>query len=133
MKSSMFRVITPCSPLKVNRYFGGICRLRLQGKRIRQARNQHETDSNLLPACLAYYSTLKMEAICFSEMSVDFQRTTRRYILKVCIINDFLFTGINEEHGLEVYENRVLRTIFGPKRGEVIGGWIKLRNQELHS
>jgi hypothetical protein len=30
--------------------------------------------------CLAYCSTLKMEAICSSETSGDFQRTTRRYI-----------------------------------------------------
>jgi hypothetical protein len=31
-----------------------------------------------LASCLAY-STLKMETVCFSEMSVDFQRTIRRY------------------------------------------------------
>jgi hypothetical protein len=30
-----------------------------------------------------------------------------------------------------VFENRVLRRIFGPKRDEVIGGWRKLRNEEL--
>jgi hypothetical protein len=29
-------------------------------------------------------------------------------------------------------ENRVLRRIFGPKRGEVTGGWRKLHNEELH-
>jgi hypothetical protein len=29
-------------------------------------------------------------------------------------------------------ENRVLRRIFGPKRDEVIGGWRKLHNEELH-
>jgi hypothetical protein len=32
-----------------------------------------------------------------------------------------------------VYENRVLRTIFVPKRDEVTGGWRKLHNEELHS
>jgi hypothetical protein len=31
-----------------------------------------------------------------------------------------------------VFENRVLRRIFGPKRDEVIGGWRKLHNEELH-
>jgi hypothetical protein len=31
-----------------------------------------------------------------------------------------------------VFENRVLRKIFGPKRDEVIGGWRKLNNEELH-
>jgi hypothetical protein len=32
-----------------------------------------------------------------------------------------------------VFENRVLRKIFGPKRKEVIGGWRKLHNEELHN
>jgi hypothetical protein len=33
---------------------------------------------------------------------------------------------------LKVFENRVLRRIFGPKRVEVTGGWRKLHNEELH-
>jgi hypothetical protein len=37
-----------------------------------------------------------------------------------------------EEHRLGVFENRVLRRIFGPKRDEVIG-WRKLHNEELHN
>jgi hypothetical protein len=32
-----------------------------------------------------------------------------------------------------VFENRVLRRIFGSKRDEVMGGWRKLHNQELHN
>jgi hypothetical protein len=32
-----------------------------------------------------------------------------------------------------VFENRVLREIFGPKRDEVIEGWRKLHNEELHN
>jgi hypothetical protein len=32
-----------------------------------------------------------------------------------------------------VSENRVLRRIFGPKRGEVAGGWRRLHNEELHN
>jgi hypothetical protein len=32
-----------------------------------------------------------------------------------------------------VFENRVLRRIFGPKRDEVIEGWRKLNNEELHN
>jgi hypothetical protein len=31
-----------------------------------------------------------------------------------------------------VFENRVLRRIFGPNRDEVTGGWRKLHNEELH-
>jgi hypothetical protein len=32
-----------------------------------------------------------------------------------------------------VFENRVLRRIFGPKRDRVTGEWIKLHNEELHN
>jgi hypothetical protein len=32
-----------------------------------------------------------------------------------------------------VFENRVLRRIFGPERDEVMGGWRKLRNEERHN
>jgi hypothetical protein len=32
-----------------------------------------------------------------------------------------------------VFENRVLRRKFGPKRDEVTGGWRKLHNEELHN
>jgi hypothetical protein len=39
---------------------------------------------------------------------------------------------LREEHRLRVFENRVLRRIFGPKRGEVTGEWRKLHNEELH-
>jgi hypothetical protein len=39
---------------------------------------------------------------------------------------------LGEEHRLRVFENRVLRRIFGPKREED-GSWRKLRNDELHS
>jgi hypothetical protein len=35
--------------------------------------------------------------------------------------------------GLKVFENRVLRRIFGPKRNEVTGEWKKLQNEELHN
>jgi hypothetical protein len=34
---------------------------------------------------------------------------------------------------LRVFENRVLRRIFGPKLDGVTGGWRKLHNEELHN
>jgi hypothetical protein len=40
---------------------------------------------------------------------------------------------LREEHRLKVFENRVLRRIFGPKRDEVTGEWRKLHNGELHN
>jgi hypothetical protein len=40
---------------------------------------------------------------------------------------------LREEHRLRVFENRVLRRIFGPKRDEVTGGWRKLLKEEFHN
>jgi hypothetical protein len=40
---------------------------------------------------------------------------------------------LREEHRLRVFENRVLRRIFGPMRDEVTGEWRKLHNEELHN
>jgi hypothetical protein len=41
---------------------------------------------------------------------------------------------LREEHRLRVFENRVLRRIFGPKEDEVTGrgGWRKVHNEELN-
>ena len=38
---------------------------------------------------------------------------------------------LREERRLRVFENRVLRRVFGPKRNEVTGEWRKLHNEEL--
>jgi hypothetical protein len=40
---------------------------------------------------------------------------------------------LREEHRLRVFENTVLRRIFGPRRDEVSGDWRKLHNEELHN
>jgi len=39
---------------------------------------------------------------------------------------------LREECSLRVFENRVLRRIFGPRRDEVTGDWRKLHNEELN-
>jgi hypothetical protein len=39
---------------------------------------------------------------------------------------------LREELRLRVFENRVLRRIFGPKRDEVTGEWRKLRTEEIN-
>jgi hypothetical protein len=39
---------------------------------------------------------------------------------------------LREEHRLKVFEYRVLRRVFGPKRDEVTGAWRKLHNEELN-
>jgi hypothetical protein len=51
-------------------------------------------------------------------------------MFKIIIV--FVADAVKEEHRLRVYENRVLRRIFGPKRDEVTGEWRKLHNKKLH-
>jgi hypothetical protein len=40
---------------------------------------------------------------------------------------------LREERRLRVFKNRVLRRIFGPRRGEMTGRWRKLHNEELRN
>jgi hypothetical protein len=40
---------------------------------------------------------------------------------------------LREEHRLRVFDIRVLRIIFAPKRKEVAVGWRRLHNEELHN
>jgi hypothetical protein len=56
-----------------------------------------------------------------SSKTFVFTRTTQRNIPE----DDIL-------HKLRVFENRVLRRIFGPKWDEIMRGWRKLHNEELH-
>jgi hypothetical protein len=60
--------------------------------------------------------------------------------MRICktIILPFILYGcenlsltLREEHRLRVFENRVLRRIFGPKRDEMTRDWRKFHNEEL--
>jgi hypothetical protein len=48
-------------------------------------------------------------------------------------LSDVCVAAIREGQRLRVFENRVLRGMFGPKRDEVTGEWRKLHNRELHN
>ena len=59
-------------------------------------------------------------------------KTYRTIILPVVLYGCGTWSlTLREEHGLRVFENRVLR-IFGPKRDEVTREWRKLHNEELN-
>jgi hypothetical protein len=89
MESPVIWDITPYSPVRPNRHFGGICR-RLQGQGISQARNQLEAGSN------ATYSSGK---------SVAFQRTTLLYISEggtlLCSVSDWPIVNNEQERMLK--------------------------------
>jgi hypothetical protein len=60
-------------------------------------------------------------------------RVYRTIILPV-VLHGYETCGLTlrEEQRLRVFENRMLRRIFGPKRDEVTGEWRRLRNEELN-
>jgi hypothetical protein len=64
------------------------------------------------------------------ELKIKIHRTV---ILSVVLYGcKILSLTLSEEHRLSVFENSVLRRIYGPKREED-GSWRKLHNDELHS
>jgi hypothetical protein len=73
MKSSIFADITPCNLQKVNRRFGGTCRLHLQHVSGGDHSKLCLSPTFTLVSFLANSSTLKMEATRSSETSVYFQ------------------------------------------------------------
>jgi hypothetical protein len=81
-------------------------------------------------------------ACCHSVQSLFFShllsRNVKVEIHKTIILPVVLYgcetwsLTLREEHRLKVFENRVLKRIFGPQRDEVTGEWRKLHNGELH-
>jgi len=60
-------------------------------------------------------------------------KTYRTIILPVVLYGCETWSlTFREERRLRVFENRVLRKVFGPKRDEVTGEWRKLHNEELN-
>jgi hypothetical protein len=64
-------------------------------------------------------------------------KDTKIKIYRIIILPTLLYgcetwsVTLREEHRLRVFENRMLRRIFGPKRDEVTGEWRRLHNEEL--
>ena len=66
----------------------------------------------------------------FCNLKIKIYRTT---ILPVVLYGCETWSlTLREECRLRVFENRVLRRIFGPKRDEVTGEWRKLHNEQLN-
>ncbi|KAJ4445965.1 hypothetical protein ANN_12651 [Periplaneta americana] len=85
---------------------------------------------NMGNAC--YYSVEKLlsSSLLSKNLKVRIYKTV---ILPVVLYGCETWTlTLREEHRLGVFENKVLRKIFGAKRDEVTGEWRKLHNTELH-
>jgi hypothetical protein len=78
MKNSVFWNTTSCSQLEANRRFWGTYRLHLEGRRISQGRNQHETGREQSSACYLLHTKRPWRLRRQDTPSINFQLTTFR-------------------------------------------------------
>ena len=90
---------------------------------------QEEIKSRLKPGNACYHSVQNL--LSFSLLSKNLKiKIYRIIILPVALYGCETWSlTLREELTLRVYENRVLRRIFGPKRDEVIREWKKLHKE----
>jgi hypothetical protein len=103
------------------------------GKKLRDQNSvQEEIRSRLKLGNACYHSlqNLLSSMLLSKNLKIKIYRT---------IILPVVFYGcenwsltLREERRLRVFENRVLRRVFGPKRDKVMGKWRKLHNEELN-
>ncbi|KAJ4428274.1 hypothetical protein ANN_24291 [Periplaneta americana] len=82
---------------------------------------------------VCYYSVEKLlsSSLLSKNLKVRIYKTV---ILPVLLYGCETWTlTLREEHRFRVFENKMLRKIFGAKRDEVAGEWRKLHNTELHA
>ncbi|KAJ4448690.1 hypothetical protein ANN_00080 [Periplaneta americana] len=105
--------------------------LRATVTNINDTREEIKRRINLGNAC--YYSVGKLlsSSLLSKNLKVRIYKTV---ILPVVLYGCETWTlTLREEQRLRVFENKVLRKIFGAKRDEVTGEWRKLHNAELHA
>ncbi|KAJ4444135.1 hypothetical protein ANN_05924 [Periplaneta americana] len=98
---------------------------------INDTREEIKHRINMGNAC--YYSVEKLlsSSLLWKNLKVRIYKTV---ILPVFLYGCETWTlTLREEQRLRVFENKILRKIFGAKRDEVTGEWRKLHNAELHA
>ncbi|KAJ4435442.1 hypothetical protein ANN_18057 [Periplaneta americana] len=98
---------------------------------INDTREEIKHRINMKNTC--YYSVEKLlsSSLLSKNLKVRIYKTV---ILPVVLYGCETWTlTLREEHRLRVFENKILRKIFGAERDEVTGEWRKLHNTELHA
>jgi len=89
------------------------------------------------PECFVSQTSFQLSSICTlscNSFTHNYYYTQKIKIYMIVILPVILYgcetwyLTLREEHRLRVFENRVLKRIFGPWRQEVTGGWGKLHN-----
>jgi hypothetical protein len=110
-----------------------VAKFKYLGSALTDQKSIHEEIRNRLNSGNAYYHAV--QDLLSSRL---LSRNVKIKIYKTIILPVVLYgcktlsLTLREEYRLRVFESRVLRRIFEPKRDEVTGGWRKLHNEELH-